>query len=257
MTIVRFLFLSTVISCLLGGPLDVPAHAMQQPREQVSSSDTNNDKYPCVVIAGAVRTPTRVEMRRRVRLSELIIPAGGFTNGAGSTVKIIHRPEVACREITPNELNDKAVDSRVLKLEDVIRGDEESNLDLQPGDVVLVQEADFEYVVGNIMKPQSLVLKPGMTVTQAIAMAGGVLSHTRTNRIRLIRQAPGSTTKTEIMIDLKAIRKHRAADLELQANDIIDVPSKHNHPGHGALFGAGHGALFGVSFAYLPIRVVN
>ena len=32
-------------------------------------------------------------------------------------------------------------------------------------------------------------------------------------------------TKTEIIVDLRAIKKHQAEDVTLQANDIVDVPT--------------------------------
>jgi len=40
-----------------------------------------------------------------------------------------------------------------------------------------------------------------------------------------VRQASESMSKTEIYVDLKAIDKHRAEDIALQANDIVDVPT--------------------------------
>ena len=54
-------------------------------------------------------------------------------------------------------------------------------------------------------------------------MSGGVLPYTKNDRVRIIRQSPGSTKK-EIFVDLKAIEKQQAGDLALQANDIVDVP---------------------------------
>jgi protein involved in polysaccharide export with SLBB domain len=62
-------------------------------------------------------------------------------------------------------------------------------------------------------------------VTQAIAMAGGVMPDTKSEKVRIVRQAAGSTAKTEIFIDLKGIDKPLTEDVVLQANDIVDVPT--------------------------------
>jgi protein involved in polysaccharide export with SLBB domain len=64
-----------------------------------------------------------------------------------------------------------------------------------------------------------------VTVSQAIAMAGGTLPATKNNGIRIIRQTPGSSEKTVITVDLGAINKRLADDVALQANDIVEVPT--------------------------------
>lgn len=243
MNCLRLILVSAVIASPAGVTLGVRAQQTQQPSDRPATSATINANYPCVV-TGAVRTPTRLELHRRVRLSEALAAAGGLTDYAGRTVQIVHRAgDSGCRELSLKS------DSQTLNLDDVPRGSENSDPELQRGDVVLVSEADRVYVVGNVVKPQALILKATMTLTQALTLAGGVLPDTRTERIRLIRQVPGSTARTEITVDLKAIRKHKADDLVLEPNDIIDVPSKHNHPGHGD--------VFGVSSEQLPVRVIN
>lgn len=47
----------------------------------------------------------------------------------------------------------------------------------------------------------------------------------KSNRLRIIRQIPGTATQREIYVDLKAIAKQQAEDVMLQANDIVDVPT--------------------------------
>ena len=54
-------------------------------------------------------------------------------------------------------------------------------------------------------------------------MAGGVRQDTKKDKIRVLRQEPGSTTKKEIIVDLSAIEKKRAEDIALMPNDIVEV----------------------------------
>ena len=96
---------------------------------------------------------------------------------------------------------------------------------MRPGDIISVPESEKAFVVGNVLKPSTIPLKEPITVSQAIAMAGGLMPDTKSDKVRIIRQLPGSTTKTEIFIDLKGIDKRRAEDVVLQANDIVDVPA--------------------------------
>jgi hypothetical protein len=55
-------------------------------------------------------------------------------------------------------------------------------------------------------------------------MAGGTAPSTKKDKIRILRQLPGSTQKKEIFIDLTAIEKNKAEDVALVANDVVDVP---------------------------------
>jgi polysaccharide biosynthesis/export protein len=96
---------------------------------------------------------------------------------------------------------------------------------VRPGDVVNLPEAEEAYVVGNVFKPTVIPLKEPITVSQAIAKAGGTMPATKSDKIRIIRQTPGSTEKTVINVDLGAINKRRAEDVALQANDIVEVPT--------------------------------
>jgi len=55
-------------------------------------------------------------------------------------------------------------------------------------------------------------------------MAGGTRQDTKKDKIRVVRQEPGSSIKKEMIVDLVAIEKKRAEDVSLMPNDIIDVP---------------------------------
>ncbi len=179
-------------------------------------------------MATAVRrnnAPGRFQLQRRVRLLELLSFAGGHAERAGGRVQIIHASDVSiCKPVRDAAGADPLDSFDSYNLNEMLRGDDASNPYVRPGDIISVPESEKAYVVGNVLRPSPIALKEPITVSQAIAMAGGVMPDTKSDKVRIIRQIPGSTSKTEIFVDLKGIDKRRAEDVVLQANDIVDVP---------------------------------
>lgn len=206
-----------------------------------------------VAVLGAVRVPSRFQLQRRVRLLELLSHAGGPTDNAGRSIQVVHTGKAPiCEASTPAEPEENAtnvVDN--YKLDDTMKGDEDANPYIRPGDVISVPEADQAFVVGNVLRPSAISLKERITISRAIAMSGGTLPDTKSDRVRIVRQPPGGTTKTEIFVDLKAIDKQRAEDIVLQAGDIVDVPTS----GAKRLLRSLIGAVV-PSVAQLPVRVI-
>jgi len=60
---------------------------------------------------------------------------------------------------------------------------------------------------------------------RAIAIAGGPARDANTKRVRIIRHINGSDGKQEILVDLRAIQKQKAADVLLLPDDIVEVGS--------------------------------
>jgi polysaccharide export outer membrane protein len=206
-----------------------------------------------VAVLGAVRAPSRFQLQRRVRLLELLTFVSGPTDNAGRTVQVVHTgPRMTCEDSTSGRNAESAasqIDS--YKLSDTLSGDEKSNPYVQPGDVVSIAVADQVYVIGNVVRPTSIALTEPMTVSRAIAMAGGTSLDTKKNAIHIVRQTPGTTDKKEILVDLEAINRHKAEDVVLVANDIIDVPAS----GGKRLLRSLVGAVV-PSVGQLPVRVI-
>jgi polysaccharide export outer membrane protein len=201
-----------------------------------------------VAIIGAVNDQSRFELQRRVRLLELLSYAKGPSPKAGQSINIVHSTEPSpCREA--NE--DLASTFSTYKLSETLQGIPRANPYLEAGDVVTVPEADQVYVVGNVFTPVTIPLKEPITLSRAIAMAGGVRQDTKKDKIRVVRQEPGSLTKKEIIVDLSAIEKKRADDIALMPNDIIDVSVSGEKSLLRSLIGGGAQTL-----SQLPIRVI-
>jgi len=190
-----------------------------------------------VAINGAVARPGQFQLRRPVRLLELLqFYAGGATDRSGGRIQIARMPALGMCDSrpadaaqvpqSPTPIEEGAAPSFLtFKLEDTLKADEGANPYLQPGDVITLPEAKEAYVVGNVLRPGPVVLKDErLTVSRAIAMVGGTMPDTKKERVRIIRQEPNGAGSREIFVDLKAIDKRQAEDVALLPNDIIDVP---------------------------------
>ena len=176
-----------------------------------------------VAIIGAVNDQSRFQLQRRVRLLELLTYAKGPSAKAGQTINIVHSTAPSpCKEV---DESDSSPAFSSYKLSDVLQGDPKSNPYLEAGDIVTLPEADQVYIVGNVFMPLTIPLREPITLTRAIAMAGGLKQDTRKDKIRVLRQEPGTTVRKEITVDLSAIEKKSSEDLALLPNDIIDVPT--------------------------------
>ncbi len=202
-----------------------------------------------VAIIGAVNDQSRFELQRRVRLLELLTYAKGPTGKAGQTINVVHSPQAWVCDKPRADAVTAAFSS--YKLSETLQGHPSANPYLEPGDVVTLPEADQVYVVGNVFSPMTIPLKEPITLSRAIAMAGGVKQDTKKDKIRLLRQEPGTATKQEIMVNLSAIEKRRAEDIALLPNDIIEVETSQGKALLRSLIGGA-----GSSISQLPIRVI-
>jgi polysaccharide export outer membrane protein len=203
-----------------------------------------------VSVLGAVRTPTRFQLQRRVRLLELLSHAGGPNDAAGRTIQVVHTAAPSmCDTAAQSEADDTALDN--YKLDETLKGEAAANPYVRPGDVISVSEAEQAFIVGNVLRPQAISLKERITVSRAVAMSGGTMPDTKSDRVRIVRQPPGTASRTEIIVDLKAIDKQKAEDVVLQAGDIVDVPTS----GAKRLFRSLVGAVI-PNIASLPVRVI-
>ena len=204
-----------------------------------------------VAILGAVVAPGRFQLQRPVRVLELLTLVNGATEKAGSSIDLIRNrslpfcdgPELMISEVNGDELIS-------INLIDTLRGVEEANPYVRAGDVVLVREADHAraFITGNVKTPSIIELKESVTVTQAIAMSGGLASGANSERVLIRRQIDGSANRAEVIVNLKDINQGKKDDVLLRPNDIIEVAG----PGKLSTFLR----TFVPSLTQLPLRVI-
>ena len=202
-----------------------------------------------VALIGAVNEQGRYQMQRHIRLLELLTFAKGPSDKAGQTINIVRGPRTdLCSEST-SAANQEGLIS--LPLNDTLRGEEAANPYVEAGDIVTIPEAEQVFVVGNVYSPKSLPLKETLTVSRAVAMAGGPLRDSKTDKVRVVRRGAGSAGASEMYVNLTAIARKKEDDLVLQANDIIEVPESTGKSLIRSLMGA-----VAPSVAQVPVRVI-
>jgi protein involved in polysaccharide export with SLBB domain len=97
------------------------------------------------------------------------------------------------------------------------------NMPMRPGDVLMVPGGGDVMVVGWVHQPGRFQVGSGLTVLGAIGAAGGPMYAAKTKNIVLIRSGEHGG-KITIPINMDQITRGEAADLPVQANDVIDVP---------------------------------
>ena len=203
-----------------------------------------------VAVIGAVRSPAQFKLQRQVHLLELMSLVGGPTETAGQTIQVVHAEGgLICEQSAGASITESGAFT-TYKMDDTLHGASEANPFVRPGDIVSVPQADQVFVIGNVLKPVAIPLKEPLTVSKAIAMAGGTAPNTKKDKIRIIRQVNG-TQKQEISVDLTSIEKNKTQDVALVANDVIDVPVS----GTKRLLRSLLGAVV-PSVGQLPVRVI-
>jgi polysaccharide export outer membrane protein len=92
-----------------------------------------------------------------------------------------------------------------------------------PSVVISIKEYSSKRVtvLGQVQKPGSFPLTPGLTLVQAVSLAGGLTSIANKDRVNLTRRTKTGTHTVVISID--AIMEGRSADIPLQASDSIYI----------------------------------
>jgi len=164
-----------------------------------------------VSVLGEVAKPGIYPVLGQQRLFNVISAAGGLTEKAGRSLTVTHRsdPDKPVTVELPRNLADNS----------------ETNVAVFPGDTIIVRKADIVYIVGDVLRPSGVLMDSGgLTVLQAVALAGGTGRTAKLNGAKLLRKGPNGMT-AETTVDLKKILQAKIADFSLQPNDILVVPS--------------------------------
>ncbi|MEZ5428674.1 MAG: polysaccharide biosynthesis/export family protein [Pyrinomonadaceae bacterium] len=197
---------------------------------QVSVSVVEQKSRPPAVIIGAVVEQQKVDLHRRATLLELISVSGGVTEEAGGLIQIFRTQPLMCAEENEQDEwladtnNGMDVPSRIYSLGSLQRGSTEANPEVHPGDIIVVQKASPVYITGEVLRPQGIRLtEGGLTLTQAIAMVGGVNRRAKTKDITIYRLKNNSKQRETISVNYDLIKEGKEKDPLLEPYDIIEV----------------------------------
>ncbi len=183
-----------------------------------------------VSIAGAVNKPKQIALNREMRIYDLISEAGGLSDKAGDVIQLVR--------FYPTE------SMEFIRLNDLVRKPE-LNRALRDGDMINVPEAGVVYVTGNgVNKPGAFPLKEPITLTAAIALAGGLSPDAKKKEVQLVRSnGTDQASATETVINYADIEKDPAKDIVLRPYDVVLVPESNRSKQTRSLIQAFAGGL--------------
>ncbi|MES2684716.1 MAG: SLBB domain-containing protein [Pseudomonadota bacterium] len=148
-----------------------------------------------LTVLGEVRNSGRYPMRTRLSVLDGLALSGGITEQGASTVYLL-RPEDSV--MTRYEIDLDAL---------VQAGAGQQYFELIAGDTLVVPKSQLFYIYGEVKNPNAYKLKPGMTVIQALSLAGGLTDKGSDRRIDIRRQSDG----------------HRLGSLSASLNDPLQA----------------------------------
>lgn len=205
---------------------------LREPRIVVKILDRSNRAI--VRLDGAVRFPQRFQIKRHVSLRELLVIAGGITHEASGEVSIFRPRNLSCSEsasmgvVAPEKIANPSQSngSKVLniRISELLSGNAAANPLILSGDVITVTKAVPIYVIGAVNNPRQVYARSEITVTRAIATAGGLAKGAIGERVTIFRRDGEKTHVIEV--DFGKIKTGEINDEVLKPFDIIEVPRK-------------------------------
>jgi polysaccharide export outer membrane protein len=163
-----------------------------------------------ISVAGEVTKPGFYSAVGPHRLFDVLQAAGGPTDRAATKVVISHRDQ---KDVTTLSLSKNPAEMAA------------SNVELRPGDTVVVPKAGIVYVLGEVTRPGGYVLNStgGITVLQVVAVAGGPTHVASAGKTRLLRRTENGFQEQQI--DLKKLLRGKVPDVSVRDEDILFVPT--------------------------------
>jgi polysaccharide biosynthesis/export protein len=184
-----------------------------------------------VAVLGQVAKPGSFSLAAPRSLIDVLAMAGGLTDIADRHITVERADGAQAAEVFLSNHADDAL---------------EANVQIYPGDKILVPRAGIIYVLGDVGRPGGYVMQneSRMTVLQAIAMAAGADRTASESHVRLVRNKDGQFEEQNI--SLKEMEKGTVPDLLLEPNDVLYVPfnfGKHIVMGSGSIMASASSAL--------------
>jgi polysaccharide export outer membrane protein len=176
--------------------------------------DVEQFRSRSIFIVGEVRSPGKYPMTGQTTVIEALAAAGSTTVNASSEILILRS-----RSADPSKpiLLDAANQANVtrISLTDLQLGRLSENINLQEGDTIFVPKAEKFFVTGQVRSPGAYTHERGLTVLQAVSLAGGLTEKGSNRRMKAIRTVNGK--KAEVKVDLTDV---------VQPGDTLVIPQR-------------------------------
>jgi polysaccharide export outer membrane protein len=189
-------------------------------------------RYQRVSVTGAVAKPGTYELIGPRTLLEVLSLAGGLASQtssipAGDTINVTRHPSppdpTGTKKGGTSQISTPPTETVVIDLRRLVSGESpDLNIMVANGDVVHVPFADTAYVMGAVKQPRSVAVKENLTVSQAVALAGGVdplLASSSITIMRFDKQGNPISIKT----NLNSIVARNEPDIPIKGSDVVMV----------------------------------
>lgn len=164
-----------------------------------------------IVIGGEVKSPGVYPSLGVRMLNDLVVQAGGITPLAASQIYIKHRDENVYKSII--DYNPGAMPPLL------------PNIQVFPGDTIMIPKAGSVFVVGNVNRPGNYILdiRYTMTVKKALAMAEGERGSSTLRKAQLTRSNSDGQSMI-VYIDIIKIYQGKSPDIAMRDGDVLYIP---------------------------------
>jgi polysaccharide export outer membrane protein len=182
-------------------------HILNDPQVSLYVKDYTSGS---ISVTGEVAKPGSYSALAPHRLFDVLQAAGGLTEKAANRAIISHRG------------SDKPITVELPKDPTQLA---QNNVEVLPGDTIVVPAAPIVYVLGEVIKPGGYILNSttGVSLVRVVAAAGGPTRLASTGGTKMLRRTPDGLQ--QVPVKLKDILKAKAPDIPVQADDIIYVPN--------------------------------
>jgi polysaccharide export outer membrane protein len=165
---------------------------------------------PVYFIGGVVR-PGPMQLTQDLTLLQALSAAGGPVPSADLESAWVLRGQ------EPIPIN-------LLKM--IQKRDVSQNMRLQPGDTIVVPNAELVYIHGEVKVPGQIKFTKDLTIVTAIAAAGGFTPAASENKVRVLRGEGPKREVLKVKVSDIVSDPSESADVQLKPNDIIIVPQR-------------------------------
>jgi len=174
-----------------------------------------------VSVMGAVQKPGVFELTGPKTVMDMLALAGGVTDRAGNQVHVYRQDDKGNRQSMVIDLLVLANNTGAITEGKNVQA---VNMPMQAGDVVNVPQSGMFFVDGAVGKPGSYPLGRNYSLRQALATAGGVDPELADYSAVTINRRHASDKMETIAVDLNSVIEGKAADPQVQPDDVILVP---------------------------------
>ncbi len=176
-----------------------------------------------VTLDGAVKGPARFRLQRKATLRELIVRSGGFIDSASGDITILRSPNAGCTGPADTGRSDNTSKTILIKITELMKGGG-SDPQIFPGDMITVLVAEPIYILGAVENPRPIYSREALTLSRAIAMAGGLSKNADGGKVSIFRREAGETKLIEA--ELEKIKSGNSVDEILKPFDILEVAAR-------------------------------